>query len=460
MRGRAATHTKRLRDNLDRSLFLPTPPATLRVRGWEGAAVVASFLALGAALQFFRIGPSSAINSLWAEDGPVFLGGALTHGFIDNVTTPYAEYLVVIQRLFGEVGAAVPLHDAPLAMNLAAVLFVSLCGLAVWVASAAHIRSPYLRALLVALTILCPVSSIEAVVSATNASWYGAFACFWLLLWRPARTWGACLGGLLILITGLSTPALFFFVPLAALRAIAIRDRRDALIVGAFALALAVQLPVTALSDEHLVNPAFTVNALTTFLQRVVNGSVLGLELGGSLWADLGWPFLIALTVALTAYLIALALRASRGRLFAAVAVVTAVGMFLVSAYERALGDAMVWPEGFHNSNGGRYAIVPVLLLISAAFALLDSRLRRGKGRPVMAVATAAVLLVALVTSFDVSVGAGRGGPQWGDSLDQAAAACRAEHLSEATVFVAPAGWGMPISCDRLESATGSAPAG
>lgn len=460
MRGRAVTLTRRLRANLDQSLFLPSPPAALRVKGWEGAVVVASFLALAAALQFFRVGPSSAINSLWAEDGPVFLSGALTHGIIDNVTTPYAEYLVVIQRLLGEVGAAVPLHDAPLAMNLAAVLFVSACGLAVWVASAAHIRSPYLRALLVGLTVLCPVSSIEAVVSATNASWYGAFAVFWLLLWRSAATWGACLGGLLILITGLSTPALFFFVPLAALRAIAIRDRRDALIVGAFALALAIQLPVTALSNEHVTDPAFTVNTLTTFLQRVVDGSIFGLELGGSLWADMGWPFLIAITVALTVYLIALVLRASRSRLFAVLAIITGVGMFLASAYERALGDVMIWPEGFHNSIGGRYGIVPVLLLISAALALLDSRLRRGRGRPVLAVATAVVLLVALVTSFDVSVGSGRGGPQWGDSLDEAAAACRAEHLAEAPVFVAPAGWSMPISCDRLESATGSAPAG
>lgn len=460
MRGRAATLTRRLRDNLDRSLFLPSPPAALRFRGWEGAAVVASFLALAGALQIFRVGPSSAINSLWAEDGPIFLGGALTHGFVDNVTTPYAEYLVVLQRLLGEAGAAVPLHDAPVAMNLAAVLFVSLCGLAVWVAGAGHIRSPYLRALLVGLTVLCPVSSIEAVASATNASWYGAFAAFWLLLWRPATTWGACLGGLLVLVTGLSTPALFFFIPLAALRAIAIRDRRDALIVGAFALALAIQLPVTALSDEHVANPAFTVNTLTTFLQRVVDGSVFGLELGGSLWADMGWPFLIAIAVALTAYLVALALRASRSRLFAAVAILTGVVMFFASAYERALGDVMVWGEGFHSSIGGRYGIVPVLLLISAALALLDSRLRRGRGRPVLAVATAAVLLVALVTSFDVSVGGGRGGPQWGNGLDQAAAACRAEHLTEAPVLIAPAGWSMTIACDRLESATGPAPAG
>lgn len=195
---------KRLRESLNRSLFLPSASEAVRFRGWEAGVILASFLALAASLQLLRIGPSTALNSLWAEDGTVFLGGALTHGFFDAVTTPYAEYLVVIPRLIGEVGAAVPLHDAPVAMNLAAVLLIAISGAVVWFASSGHIRSPYLRALLVMLTVLCPVSGIEAVASPTNVSWYTTFAVFWLLLWRPATTWGACLGGLLILATGLS----------------------------------------------------------------------------------------------------------------------------------------------------------------------------------------------------------------------------------------------------------------
>ena len=96
-------------------------------------------------------------------------------------------------------------------MNLTTVLMVALSGLAVWFATAGQIHSPYLRALLVALMVLCPVSSIEAVASPTNVAWYTAFAVFWLLFWRPVTTWGACLGGLLILATGLSTPVTLFF---------------------------------------------------------------------------------------------------------------------------------------------------------------------------------------------------------------------------------------------------------
>ncbi|MGN6816933.1 MAG: hypothetical protein ACTHK3_12760 [Solirubrobacterales bacterium] len=458
MRGRAVTLTRRLRDDLDRSLFLPSPPDGFRFRGWEGAFVLVALLVLLSVIQLLRAGPSGSLHGLWAEDGPIYLNGALNHGFFDNVTTPYAEYLVVIPRLIGEVGAAVPLRDAPVAMNVAAILVVSLSVLALWFASAGHIRSPYLRALLLAAAIAPAVSGGETVVTATNAPWTTSFVVFWLLVWRPAAIWSACLGALLVLATGLSSPVIFFFIPLAALRAIAIRDRRDALIAGAFGLALAIQLPVTASSSEHVADPTWTVNILTTFLQRIVNGSVLGLELGSEAWTAWGWPFLIAITIGLTVYFAVLALRVSSGRLLATIAIATAVVMFLGSAYKRALGDLMVWPVNASNVLGARYAVVPALLLISAALVLLDARLRSGRGRPWPAIATAAVLLVAIGTSFDVSEG--RTMPPWGESLRKAAAACRSEGLTEAPVPIVPVGMTMTITCDHLESATGPAPTG
>jgi|GEM_PF-765919 len=458
MLDRAGATVRRCREVLDRSVFLPSPPETLRFKGWEGVAILASFLAFATVLQLFRVGPSNALNSLWAEDGPVFLGGALTHGFFDAVTTTQAEYFVLIPRLTGEIGAIVPLQAAPVAMNLTAVIVVALSGIAVWLASAAHIRSPYLRALLVALTVLPPVSGTETVASAANIAWQTSFAVFWLLLWRPATTRGACLSGLSILIIGLSTPATLYFAPIAFMRAIAIRDRRDALIVGAFALGMTAQLAAIALNTEEVATSLWTETIVTTFLQRVVDGSVLGLELGGSAWADWGWPFLIAISAAVATYLIVLLLRASSNRLFAAIAIATSVVMFCGSGYTRAFGDTMVWAEGIHNTIGGRYAVVPALLLITAALALVDSRHRSSRGRPFAAIATAAVLLVALVTSFDVSAGENRGGPQWKEGLDAASARCEAKSLAEAPIFIAPEGWTMTVSCSRLVSWDGPEP--
>ena len=305
--------------------------------------------------------------------------------------------------------------------------------------------------------VLCPVSTIEGVASSTNVGWYVAFAVFWLLLWRPATTWGACLGALLILITGLSTPATIFFIPIVLLRAIAIRNRRDTLLVAAYALATTIQVWAIAHTEEHLTVPLWTWHIITAFLQRVVDSTVLGLQLGGSTWADWGWPFLIAIVTAVVAYLIVLLLRASSSRLFAAIAIGTSVTMFMASAYERApLGDLMVWPAGDDNALGGRYAIIPTLLLISAALALLDSARPLSRGRFRAAIATAAVLLVSLVTSFDVRVDdPGRGGTPWDASLRTATAQCYSEHLTRVPVSIAPAGWAVVIPCDRLVSTKG-----
>jgi hypothetical protein len=444
---------RQLRDVLNRVLFLPSPPETLRFRGWEGGVVLISFLALAIVLQLLRVGPSSALNSLWAEDGPVFLGKAMTHDVFSGLTTTWSEYLVVIQSLIGEMATRVPLRDAPAMMSLTATLVVAFSGIAIWFASAAHIRSPYLRAILVALTVLVPVGSIETVASPTNVSWYMAVAVFWLLLWRPATILGASLSAGLILVTGLSTPVVFFFVPIAFLRAVAIRDRRDALIVGTFAIATAVQL-FAVLNSPRIALEVWTDGIITTFLQRVVSGSVLGLELSGSLWTDWGWPFLIAITAAVTACLLVLALRASSSRLFAAIAIATSVVMFLVSSYQRGLGG-MAWAVGVYGSIGARYTVVPTLLLIGAALALFDARRRSSSGRPVAEIAILAMLLVPLITSFDVGAEDARGGPPWDDSLQAAAGSCEARHLAEIPVYVAPAGWTMNISCDRLIAAVG-----
>lgn len=417
--------------------------------------IIVACVALAAFFQLLRLGLSNALNSLWAEDGMIFLGRAIVpHDFFPLLAVTHGEYLVVLPRLIGEVGAMAPLYHAPMAMNLVAVLFVALSGLAVWFASAGQIRSPYLRALLVALMILCPVSTVEGVATPTNIAWYGAFAVFWLLLWRPATTWGAGLGALLILTTGLSTPATFFFFPIALLRAIAIRNRRDTLIVGAYALAAATQLHALAHSNEQVAVPIWTRHIITAFLQRVVDSSVLGLKLGGATWAAWGWPFLVVIFVAVVACLTALLFRASSSRLFAAIAVGTSVTMFLVSVYNRApVGDLMTWPTGGYNALGGRYAIIPTLLLISAGLALLDSARPLWRGRPIVAIATAAVLLLSLVTSFDVRVDAtGRGGPLWDESLRNATAQCYSQGLAEVPVPTAPEGWTVAIPCDRLVS--------
>jgi hypothetical protein len=450
-----------LRERLDETLFLGAPPAEAGGARGERIAIAACLLALAVVLQLLRLGWTASLDSLWAEDGAIFLQGALTQGFDQVVFSPYSNYLVLVPRLIGEIAALVPLRDAPAAVSIASAALVALSGLVVWHAAAGHIRSPYLRGALTAATVLAPVAGLESIDSASYVSWYMLFATFWVLLWRPRTAWGAGLASLFVLATALSNPGVWFFIPLAALRAIAIRDGRDLAIVASFAIGAASQIPVLAFSQGDAVEPLWTSQIWTVYLQRVVDGAALGLRLGGFAWEALGWPLLIGLTLCGVAGLAVGARRAApAARYIAAIAIPTSLAMFVASLYQRAVATQMVWPAGDHNGSGGRYAIVPALLLVSVALVLLDgSSWGRGRGnRPSRAiVVTAAVLLVAVATSFYARNVEVRGTPRWDAALESAAAICAAQGVPSAAIPISPPGFGMQLPCDQILTAHPSA---
>jgi hypothetical protein len=444
-----------LRTRLGNSLF-PDAPREPPVSKAGCLLIVLGLLALAIFLQLLRVGWSVSLNSLWAEDGPIFLQGGLTHGFGQTLFTPYSKYLVLVQRLIGEVASLVPLRDAPAAVSILSAGVVALSGLVVWHASAGHIRSPYLRGTLVALTILAPVAGLESIDSASYVSWYMLFATFWLLLWRPPTMRATALAALFILTTALSNPGVWFFIPLAALRAVAARDRRDVAIVAAFGVGAAIQIPVLALSSEQAVEPLWTGDIWTVYLQRVLDGAAFGLRLGGEAWSHLGWPFLIALMVCAVAGLaVGIKRSAPPARYLAAVAIPTSLAMFVVSLYQRAVGTQMIWPAHAYNGNGGRYAIVPALLLASVALVLIDNASRKHpgpSGRPWASMAAVALAVLAIAGSFDVEEIAGRGAPSWKAALKSAATACATEHLAEAAIPTSPPGFGVQIPCEQIAS--------
>lgn len=457
MRGHATSRFLALRGQLNAVLFRSVPPGDSTIGGGERLIVLVALLILAVILQLLRPGPANALGSIWAEDGSVFLQGAISDSFLHAIFSPYAGYLVLAPRLIGEVGNLAPLADIPAVVAIVASIVIALSAFVVWHASAPHIRNPYLRGTLAVLTFLAPVASLEAVTSGTYVGWYMLFATFWLLLWRPARISGAVLAALFILLTALSSPGVLYFAPIVALRAIAARDRRDLLILGSYAIGAAIQLPVILSSNESTIAPMWSSDIWVAYFQRVVDGGALGENLGGSAWVSFGWPFLIALLVLVAAGLALAAARSTpSGRYLTAIAVPTSLLMFLGSAYQRAAGPALIWPDGISHGLGGRYAIVPALLLVSAALVLIDqsTRARRGPGGvPWLGLAVVAVLALGMVTSFDLRNSAARGDPSWDDSLKTAAAACVSERLPEYHVETSPPGFGVVVSCDRIVAA-------
>jgi hypothetical protein len=441
-----------------RDCLFPAPPRTPRRLGRAQLALLTvALLALGVVLQLARVGIGNALGSLWAEDGPILLQGAFEHSLLGALFAPYAGYLILVPRLIGEVGAAVPLRDAAAAMVIASVLVAALSGLVVWVAAAGQIRNPYLRGALVALTVLSPVASLESIGAGSYVLWYMLFAAFWVLLWTPRSTTGAVLGGLFVLLTGLSTPGVWFFAPLAALRLLASRDRRDGAILAGYAIGAAVQVPVLASNSETAVKPQWTNDIWVSYLQRALDGGVFGERLGGLGWEQLGWALLAALLLTSLAGLAWVAWRSFlQVRAFVALAVGTSLLMFVASVYQRAVGGQVMWPADTYFGSAGRYAIVPALLLASATLVAIDRWPRPLPGPrqlPWAGIAAVAVAAVAIVTSFQVADPAVRGTPHWSEAVDSAIATCRHEGNETAPVNISPPGFALFVSCKRLSDA-------
>jgi hypothetical protein len=444
-----------IRARLDESLFLEAAAADTGARRGEGALLVCVMLILGVVLQLLRLGGSTPLHSIWAEDGQVFLQGALEKGFWEAVLSPYGGYLVLVPRLIGELAAALPLRDAAATTAILASVLVALSGWLVWEATAAYIGNRWLRGALVAATVLAPAAGLESIDSGAYVLWYMLFAVFWVLLWRPRSSLGAGLAALFVLATGLTTPGVWFFAPLAALRTLAARDRRDLAIVVAFWVAALTQVPVLAINETG-VEPQWSADIWTAYLQRILDGAVLGLQLGGLAWDHLGWALLVALLVAAAVGLVAGLRRASfAARCIVAIAIPTSLVTFVVSLYQRAVATEMVWPTGDSFGAGSRYAIVPALLLLSAGLILVD-RFSRREGNPLglslTGAATLGLVAVSIGTSFYVGDSAARGTPSWESALDEAAATCRSEGVGSVGVPTSPPGFGMQVPCDRISS--------
>jgi hypothetical protein len=444
-----------LRRRLDETLFQDPPPPDPAAQGAPRWLLIGALFALAILLQMLRIGWSISLHSLWAEDGPIYFSGAVHSGFGGSLFDTYATYLVFMPRLIGEVGGLVPLQDAPAAISIASGAVVALSGWVVWEATAGLIESPWLRGALVLLTVLAPVGGLESTDSGAYVPWYMLFATFWILLWRPRTSLTAGTAGFFALLTGLSTPGVWFFIPVALLRTVAARDRRDGLLLAGYWAGAAVQIPVLAFNKEEAVTPLWSHDIWTAYLQRVLDGAFLGLKLGGKAWDHLGWVLLVALIVLAIA---ALAYGVTRtnlaARLLALLAIPISLIMFIVSVYQRAVGPEMVWPHGQYLESAARYAIVPALLLFSVAAVMIDRRSRRreGESRPrLLAWGLAALAVVVVAASFHVENPEVRGAPPWEASLEHSAEVCESEPSgAETGVATSPPGWSLLIPCDEL----------
>ena len=419
---------------LDQNLFPQAPkPPRITIRR---AAIITGTALLLVAVQLVRIHSSAPLNSLWAEDGYLFLADALRWSFFHALTTPYNGYLNTVSRLIAEPVSKLPVQWFAPAMAVAGAAIVTGCAFVVWRSSAGHIRSTALRGVLVGVLVLPPVVGIEMLDDVTYSIWYLLFASFWVLLWRPSTLAGSFGAGVLLFLTAVSNALTVLLLPIWLLRLVAVRDHRDRVIVAAFAGGILTQYALSWNQTDLLgerggyqySQPAhWNWSLVPAYIQRIVGGVLTGQRINSYLWVHFSAGFELLLAGGLVLLVVgAMVSSRTAARVLVPLMVALSAGMFLLSGYQRQVGSQFYWSHGSSNVVGSHYVVVPTLLLLSALLLLLDVETphHRMYLRKELRVGVIALVVVSAAASFSVVDASARGRPTWTQALARGRTQC------------------------------------
>jgi hypothetical protein len=419
----------------------------LPLRGrWTATAGGLAALAAGTLLHLERQRGVPVWNSLWAEDGQVFLSGAVRN-FQGTFFAQNGGYVHVVPRLIAGIVAALPVHEAAAGMAVGAAAVVTLVSGFVYVASSEIVASRAARLGLAAAVLLLPVPGSELLANATNLHFYLLFACFWAFLWQSETPFAVGSRAAVVVATALSDPLSALFLPLAIVAPLARRSVRALVVSGLFFAALAVQLAVIAGGTRPERNWGFRFGALPEiFALRVGGGLLVGDRFLGDAWDGYGRGFAYG-ALLLVAAVIALLLRRSDRRTiaFALIALGYAGLFFCVQLVGRGTGGMDPDLHGFR-LNAARYILVP-FLLATTVIVVLAAR------RPRAWIRGAALVWLAALLAVNYSVTSDRSrGPRWDRELAHARRICSTTGTRTVKVLVAPSPphvWFATIPCRR-----------
>ena len=378
-------------------------------RAWSRlpAALRWSLVLAGAVgIQLLRRPETLLRPEFFNEDGQVFYIGTYFGSPLETILRPYAGYLHLVPRLVALLSRLVPVADAPLVTNTAALLITAaVCAYIAGGRLSDAIPSAWLRWAIAALVVLLP-NSHETLGSIAYAQWYLGMYLLVAAYATSPRTRGAEAIDLLTLgVASFTGPWGLLLAPLYAWQARPRPAIRQAGTVREPAperlhwdgvrirRALAVWLPSLVQLAYIIVTPAPSVGngtatvegAVGAFGSRFVDAPFLG-AVWTSLLLQAGLPFalLAGLTVGIGG-LIVVASRALTVPERVVALYVLGVAIMTTMVRERTILGGFLDP-----GVAERYVVVPGLVLAAAAVIALI----RGRGAP----RVAGMILVALLT--------------------------------------------------------------
>jgi hypothetical protein len=405
---------------------------------------------------WFRL-PPTAWDTLWAEDGRNFLAGAEQHGPFGALFLPYAGYLHVVPRLIaGAVVWVVPVHAWAYAMTAASCLVAGGVAVLVFHTSASVVRTPLLRVLLAAVTVLLPLGPRDVLGNPTNLHSVLMWGLFWLLLARPSSRRSAVILSAVGLLAALTEIQVAFLVPLMVL---ALRRRRGRLLVAGPMAGAVSQLVATLTSPREAPHHAadsigsvglgYLVNAVlpNVFSQRAI----------GPVVAHGGWLLGCAVLALVSLLVVAAVRRAGPGTRIAILgAAVLSPLVYAVSVLvtpNPATDYALFSHEQLEHLVLNRYGVVPGMLLLAVVVVSADvlwvDGAHEAQAGAARTVAIVAAVAVAATLSFGYTPATTRrsDGPRWSPQISAATARCASSGPDTVLQLHETLGWHVPLEC-------------
>lgn len=448
----------------------------LRLPSWGGSFLLGAFyVVVATAVQLARQPGIASWDSIWQEDGGIFLNQALSESFQHALVHSYNSYLHVGPRLVAEVASWLPLDYAAKILSGGECVAVSLMSLYVYYASAAVMRSQWGRIVVAGAMILLPAAGYETNAVLSDMHWYLTYTAFWALLAAPRSRGGIALAAIVVALAVLSDPFTGLFLPFALYQAWRRRGESSAWIVPAvFALTMAIQLgfglfsePAGRYADSHWKDiPGI-------YALRVTGSLFVGDQNLHSFWLrSWGWVFIFA-TLAATVAIVVYALLRRRDlawRLFVGQCFAYSVLYLVVPCMLR--GTENFLDRGNFSLNGSRYTPLPILFLVAVVVAVLERRDPKVSAGGWRKIQWAVALWAAFLVLNNFSIGTTRTpGPSWKFNLGQARQKCDGLISDETTPAVSgpvtpggtstitiyvspnlqPPPWGVIATCDQIQ---------
>ena len=225
------------------SLFPASPPPPPRSpdRLLLLVAAQVTAVALGALALLLRVPGLPSWDTIYGEDYWEFFRRALQQPW--HLFLAYNGYEQLVPRVLAQIAAYFPLPQVTRFFTVSGAVVAAACGLFVFHASAGHVRSAGLRALLGLAVVLLPTAPMEIADSGVNTPWYLLLAVFWALLWRPRTPAGMVVAALVAFAAASSNSVNALFVPMAAARLYALRRPREHAATAGWAAGCLVQIP-------------------------------------------------------------------------------------------------------------------------------------------------------------------------------------------------------------------------